>query len=198
MSATTNAIPLERKWHWPLQDLFGDLRVRNGIKVGIAGVLALLVTQVLRLPHDSWAILTVLVMTTSQYVGSMAIKAVMRVAGTIGGAILAVWLLGNYASTPAIFLPLLFLVMAISSYKFGQVGSRQVPYAYFLLGLTTLTVVTNGVTDPAQAWQIGLDRAEEILVGIMSSLLVTSVLWPRYAREEFAEAGRAALKTVNQ
>ena len=55
-----------------------------------------------------------------------------------------------------------------------------------------------GVTDPAQAWQIGLDRSEEILVGIMSSLLVTSVLWPRYAREEFLEAGSAALKTVNR
>jgi hypothetical protein len=67
-----------------------------------------------------------------------------------------------------------------------------------LLGLTTLTVATDGVTDPAQAWQIGLDRSEEILVGIMSSLLVTSVLWPRYAREEFLEAGRAALKTVSQ
>jgi Fusaric acid resistance protein family len=67
-----------------------------------------------------------------------------------------------------------------------------------LLGLTTLTVATDGVTDPAQAWQIGLDRSEEILVGIMSSLLVTSVLWPRYAREEFLEAGSAALKTVNR
>src|SRR4029077_6908111 len=32
----------------------------------------------------------------------------------------------------------------------------------------------------------------------MSSLLVMSILWPRYAREEFLEAGRAALKTVNQ
>jgi hypothetical protein len=30
----------------------------------------------------------------------------------------------------------------------------QDPYAYFLLGLTTLTVATDGVTDPAQAWQI--------------------------------------------
>ena len=196
MSAKTDAIPLERKWHWPLQDLFGDLRVRNGIKVGISGVVALLVTQVLRLPHDSWAILTVLVMTTSQYVGSMAIKAVMRVAGTIGGAILAVWLLGNYASTPAIFLPLLFLVMAISSYKFGQVGSRQVPYAYFLLGLTTLTVVTNGLPTPDQAWYIGLTRTEEILVGAMSALVVMTVLWPRYAREDFFKASRAALKTI--
>lgn len=196
MSAKTNAIPLERKWHWPLQDLFGDLRVRNGIKVGIAGVLALLVTQVLRLPHDSWAILTVLVMTTSQYVGSIAVKAVMRVAGTIGGAIVGVWLVGNYASTPAIFLPLLFLVMAISSYKFGQVGSRQVPYAYFLLGLTTLTVVTNGLPTPDQVWYIGLTRTEEILVGAMSALVVMTVLWPRYAREDFFKASRAALKSI--
>src|SRR6202022_4250003 len=39
---------------------------------------------------------------------------------------------------PAILLPVLFLVIALASYKFGQVGARQVPYAYFLLGLTTL------------------------------------------------------------
>jgi uncharacterized membrane protein YccC len=196
MSAKTDAIPLERKWHWPLQELFGDLRVRNGIKVGIAGLIALLVTQVLRLPHDSWAILTVLVMTTSQYVGSIAVKAVMRVVGTIAGAIVGVWLVGNYTSTPAIFLPLLFLVMAISSYKFGQVGARQVPYAYFLLGLTTLTVVTNGLPTPDQAWYIGLTRTEEILVGAFSALVVMTVLWPRYAREDFIKASRAALKTI--
>src|SRR6516225_9969138 len=156
MSTKTDAIPLERKWHWPLQDFFGDRRVRNGIKVGLAGLSALLVTQLLRLPHDSWAILTVVVMTTSQYVGSMALKAVMRITGTIAGAIIGVWLVGDYTSTPAIFLPLLFLVMAISSYKFGQVGARQVPYAYFLVGLTTLTVVTNGLPVPDQAWYIGL------------------------------------------
>src|SRR6202008_2357546 len=29
-------------------------------------------------------------------------------------------------------------------------------------------------------------------------LLVTTLLWPRYAREEFFEAGRTALKTVGQ
>ena len=56
-----------------------------------------------------------------------------------------------------------FLVIALASYQFGQVGARQVPYAYFLLGLTTLTIATDGVTAPAQAWQIGLDRSEEIL-----------------------------------
>jgi uncharacterized membrane protein YccC len=180
------------------QDLFGDLRVRHGIKMGLAGLLALFCTQLLRLPDDNWAVLTVVVLTSARFVGSIALKAIMRVIGTIAGALVGVWLVGDYTSTPAIFLPVLFLVMAFASYKYGQLGARQVPYAYYLLGFTALTIATDGVTDPAQAWQIGLDRTEEILVGIMSSLLVTTIIWPRYAREEFIEAGRAALKTVNQ
>jgi hypothetical protein len=32
-------------------------------------------------------------------------------------------------------------------------GPRQVPYAYFLLGLTTLVVATDGVTGPAHAYR---------------------------------------------
>src|SRR6266404_7630930 len=198
MVARTEAVPVVTKWHWMPQDPFGDLRIRYWIKLGLAGLLSLFCTQVLRLPHDNWAILTVLVLMSAQFVGSIAVKAIMRVIGTIAGALVGVWLVGDYTSTPAIFLPVLFLVMAFASYKYGQLGARQVPYAYYLLGFTALTIATDGVTDPAQAWQISLDRTEEILVGIMSSLLVMSIIWPRYAREEFIEAGRAALKTVNQ
>jgi uncharacterized membrane protein YccC len=84
--------------------------------------------------------------------------------------------------------------MAFAGYKFGQVGARQVPYAYFLLGLTVLTVAT----DPEQAWRSGLIRTEEIFVGIICSLFVSTLVWPRYAREEFFEAGRATLKTVSR
>jgi uncharacterized membrane protein YccC len=194
----SRAVSIALKWHWIRQDLFGDLRVRYGIKMGLAGLLALFCTQVLRLPHDNWAILTVVVLMSARFVGSITVKAIMRVIGTIAGALVGVWLVGDYTSTPAIFLPVLFLVIAFASYKSGQVGARQVPYAYYLLGFTTLTIATDGVTDPGQAWQIGLDRTEEILIGVMSSLLVTSILWPRYAREEFLEAGQAALKTVDQ
>jgi uncharacterized membrane protein YccC len=194
----SRAVSIARKWRWTRQDLFGDLRIRYGIKVGLAGLLALFCSQALRLPSDNWAMLTVIVLMNQQFMGAFAFKAIMRMTGTIAGALVGVWLVGDYASTPAIFLPIFFLVMAFAGYKFGQVGARQAPYAYFLLGLTTLTIASDGVTDPAQAWQIGLDRSEEILVGIICSLLITTVVWPRYAREEFLEAARDALKTVSQ
>jgi uncharacterized membrane protein YccC len=175
MVARAKAVPVVTKWHWTPQDPFGDLRVRYGIKMGLAGLLALFCTQVLRLPHDNWAILTVLVLMSAQFVGSITVKAIMRVIGTIAGAFVGIWLVGDYASTPAIFLPVLFLVIALAGYKFGQVGARQLPYAYYLFGLTTLTVATDGVTDPAQAWQIGLDRSEEILVGLNLLMVLAQI-----------------------
>jgi uncharacterized membrane protein YccC len=125
------------------QDLFGDLRVRYGIKMGLAGLLALFCAQVLRLPHDNWAIVTVVVLMSAQFVGSIAFKAMMRATGTIAGAVVGIWLVGDYTSTPAIFLPVFLLVLAITGCKYGQIEYGQVPYAYYLFGISTFTIVAN-------------------------------------------------------
>jgi uncharacterized membrane protein YccC len=198
MTTRAEAVPVSTQRRWPLQGTFPDLRVRYGLKLGLAGLLTLYVTQVLRLEHPSWAVLTVLVMMSAHFVGSITLKAILRVVGTIGGALVGIWLVGDYTSTPAIFLTVVFFVLAFSIYKFGQYPASQVPYAYFLVGLTVLSVATYGVADPADVWQTGLNRTLEILVGAICSLVVTTVLWPRYAREEFLEAGQAALKTASQ
>jgi hypothetical protein len=135
--------------------------VRNAVKLGLAGLIALFCAQMLRVPDDNWAILTVFVLMDAKYVGALAFKAIMRLTGTILGALIGICLASDYASTPAIFLSGFFIVMVFAGYKVGQVGLRQVPYAYYLLGLTTLTIVSSGVTDPALAWQTGLDRKED-------------------------------------
>jgi hypothetical protein len=59
MSAVaTHAVSFAWRWPWAGRPVFGDLRVRYGIKMGLAGVLALFFTQLLRLPNDNWATLT--------------------------------------------------------------------------------------------------------------------------------------------
>ena len=67
-----------------------------------------------------------------------------------------------------------------------------------MLGLTTLSVVTNGIATPDLAWQVGIDRTEEILLGSTVALLVSTVLWPRSAREEFVAVSRESLETIGQ
>jgi hypothetical protein len=46
---------------------------------------------------------------SAQFVGAVAFKALMRVTGTIAGALMGIWLVSDYTSTPLIFLPVLFL-----------------------------------------------------------------------------------------
>src|ERR1700757_4738595 len=115
----TAALTVVPKWHWPLQGALDDLRVRYGIKLGLAGLHALYCALLLRLEHPSWAVLTVLIMMGSHYVGSITVKAIMRVLGTISGALMGIWLVGDYVSTPAIFLPTFFIVVSFAGYKFG-------------------------------------------------------------------------------
>src|SRR6201987_1548703 len=186
-----------RKWQWQLQEVFGDLRVRSGIKFGLAALLALYIAEVLRLEHPNWSILTVLGMMSVPYVGSITILALIQFAGTIAGALIGIWLVGDYASTPAIFLTLFFFVLAFSAYKFGQAQASPVSLGYYLVGITTIAVTTYGLADPAQVWQTGISRVLEILDGAISSLLVTTLLWPRSGREEFEKAGRGALNTIS-
>jgi uncharacterized membrane protein YccC len=180
----------------PFPDIFSHLRVRYGIKLSLAALLSLYVALVLRLDHPNWAVLTTLVMMNSHYVGSTSLKAILRCVGTIGGAFLGVWLVGSYTSTPILFLPIIFIILGIAVYKFGQYPASQAPYAYYLVGLTTLSVATYGIQDPSDVWRTGLNRALEILDGSLSSLVVTSIIWPRYAREEFFELGSKALETT--
>src|SRR5271166_4663647 len=180
----------------PFPDIFSDLRVRYGIKLSLAALLSLYVALVLRLEHPNWAVLTALVMMNSHYVGSTSLKAILRCVGTIAGAFLGVWLVGSYTSRPVLFLLFIFIILGIAVYKFGQYPGSQVPYAYYLVGVTTLSVATYGIQDPSDVWRTGLNRALEILVGSLSSLVVTSIIWPRYAREEFFELGSKALETA--
>ena len=85
-----------------------DPRVRYGIKLSLASLLSLYVALVLRLEHPNWAVLTTLVMMNSHYIGSTALKAILRCVGTIGGALLGIWLVGTYASSPVVFLLLIY------------------------------------------------------------------------------------------
>jgi uncharacterized membrane protein YccC len=198
MIARAEANRVSARFEWPLEGLFRDLRVRYGIKMALAGMLALYCAEILRLEHPNWSVLTVIVMMNSQHVGAIGVKVILRVVGTIIGATLGVWLIGSYDTAPVIVLAGIFVVVGIASYKFGQYPASQSPYAYFLVGLTLLSVSTYGVPGPDQLWQTGLNRALENMVGAFTALIVTTVVWPRYAREEFFVAGQAALKTAGK
>jgi len=90
-----------------------------GIKLGLAGLLAVYISQLIRLEHANWALFTVLVLAPVQYVGALAQRSVARVVGTIAGGFVGVWLVGNYEQDRLFFLLFTFVYLAFCMYMYG-------------------------------------------------------------------------------
>jgi hypothetical protein len=65
--------------------VFADPKAVFGIKLGLAGILAVYISQLIRLDHANWALFTVLVLAPAQYVGAIAQRSIALVVGTIMG-----------------------------------------------------------------------------------------------------------------
>jgi len=171
------------------------MAVRHGIKYALAGLLAFFIAQVLRLETPSWSVTTVFVLMLAQYVGAVAEKSVLRLIGTVVGGILGYVLTASLQQEPILYLSLIGLVVGVCTIFYGQ---SRAPYAFLLCGLTTMIVASSGMADPDYSWSKALARTEEVVVGVIASLLVTAVLWPRYAREEFRTKVNAELGFLHQ
>lgn len=158
--------------------------MRLGIKVALSGVLALYVALWMRLDHPTWAIFTVLVVSLPQFVGAVAEKATLRVIGTTIGGLFGVYLIGNFVDSPAILFPVSFVWIAFCSAMFF---GGFYPYAFLLAALTFVVVFSDAMLEPNSAWQVSKARILEIIVGNIAVVIVSSILWPRYAVDEFLQ-----------
>ena len=182
-------------WRERVKAVTENLAVRHGIKFGLAGTLSVFVALLVRLPEPAWALITVFVVMLAQFVGADAEKSVMRVIGTIGGESSDICL--PLASNSSRFSTCCWWVLwSVSGPPCSATPSY--PYAFLLCALTTMVVASNGMNNPAFSWQPALWRIVEVCVGVIVAVLVSSLLWPRYARKEFMEKMQLALEELRK
>jgi uncharacterized membrane protein YccC len=179
----------------PVGGIFGDPAFRYGLKFGLAGILAVFISLWAHLNNPGWALFTVFVLMVAQYVGAIAEKSIFRLLGTVVGGVAGYLITGAFEQDPLIFLTLLALVVGTSTAMFGQ---SRYPYAFLLCGMTALVVAGNGMENPDNSWTFMLWRIEEIVVGIVVTMVVQSVIWPRYARIEFLAHLRASFGDLRE
>jgi uncharacterized membrane protein YccC len=175
--------------------VFADPKTLFGIKLGLAGLLSVYLSQLIRLGHANWALFTVLVLAPAQYVGAIAQRSVERVVGTIIGGFVGVWLVGNYQQDRLFFLLFTFAYLWLCMYMYG---GTFFPYAFFLCANTLITVNASGIFNPIDAWSVGISRTLEILTGVVSILVVSHLFWPRFARHEFLGLTKSALGNIRK
>lgn len=172
-----------------IRAVFSDPAFRYGLKFGLAGVLAVFIALLIRLQMPTWALFTVFVLMIAQYVGAIAEKSLFRIIGTVIGAVLGYVVTASFEQQPVIYLSIVGLVVAFCTAMFGQ---SRYPYAFLLCGMTMTVVASNGLGNPDFSWQYALWRIEEVTLGILVAIVVQSLVWPRFAREEFTKNTRLA------
>ena len=159
-----------------------DGSFRFSVKFGIAGMLAVFAALLNKSHEPTWALFTVFVLMVAQYIGAVEEKSILRIIGTVIGGLAGYLLTAAFEQDPLIFFSLLGLLVASTTAMFGQ---ARYPYAFLLCAMTAVVVCSNGIAEPENSWLFMIWRIQEVVIGILSVLLVQSLLWPRYAADEF-------------
>ena len=152
-----------------------------GLQMALAGMAAFFFAQVLRLQYPSWSVFTVIVLLLARYVGAVEEKAVLRLIGTVLGGVLAYLATAAWQQSPLLYLASTFLIVTVSIAFFGQ---SRAPYAFYLTGLTYIVVASNGMAHPDDSWAYALARVEEVLLGVVVSIVVQTTVFPNYANRD--------------
>ena len=164
--------------------------VAQGIQMAVSVVVALFFALVLRLDYPAWAVFTVLMLSMARFVGAVQEKAAFRLIGTIVGGVLGYLATSSLQQSPFLYLPLTFVVVAFSVAMFGQ---SRAPYAFFLVGMTYVVVASDSLNDPSTASRYALLRVEEVGLGVIVSMVVQVLVFPRFANDAFAGLIRSVL-----
>jgi uncharacterized membrane protein YccC len=133
------------------RESWNNVSILHCLKMGLSGLLALYLAELLQLQFPAWSLFPVIVLMMPRYVDSTALKSLMRMIGTFFGGALGVWLVSDYISSLILFLSVTSLVVAYSNYKLCQFGQSMSSYAYHLIGYTLMGIASYGISEPENA-----------------------------------------------
>ena len=114
---------------------------RAALRTAIAVLVAVLIAFKLHMTTPYWSGMTVVILS-NLYTGSIIDKAMMRIAGTIGGAWIGYYIAGYVANSFYLYLLVCFLLIAVAVYYYNV---SRYAYAYLLGGITALFMWLFGV-----------------------------------------------------
>jgi uncharacterized membrane protein YccC len=135
----------------------------------LAVVLTVVIGCAMHLQEVWWAAISAYVSTRPQSVA----RGMRRILGTVAGASLAIISIGWLAYDPVACCLALFAVTGLGIMGFNV--SRH-GYAWLFVGITFGMVLLTSLSDPQQAFSIGVGRIVEVAIGTSAALVVAAIL----------------------
>jgi uncharacterized membrane protein YccC len=152
------------------------LRLWSSTVTFIAAMTAMYISMRLALPRPWWVLMAVYV-TTQPLAGTMRPKMTYRLAGVLAGAAVAVLLVPHLVNSR----PLLTLALAAwvaACLYFANLERTPRAFGFMLAAYTAVIVGFPYLDQPGEIFQIGVDRALEMALGVACAIVAHTVLLP--------------------
>lgn len=153
---------------------------RAALRTAIAALAALLISFKFHLQTPYWSGMTVVVVA-NLYTGSVIDKAMMRIIGTVAGALLGLYLVGVVANSFFLYLVCCFLIISVCVYCYHY--SSNYGYAYLLAALCAFIVISQIALDPQNAFWVAIWRPVEIAIGVVVAAISTYAVFPNHLKD---------------
>lgn len=145
---------------------------RNSLRTGLGLAAAVATTHIFPVQHGFWVVLAALSVLRSSAL-TTGTKVMRAVLGTLIGFVIGALLIELLGVDPVVLWVVLPMAAFIAAYV-PEVGSFAAGQAAF----TMLVLIVFNLIHPT-GWQVGLVRIEDIVVGGVVGLMVSTLLWPR-------------------
>ena len=143
--------------------------------------------------HNSTWIMISALTVLQPTVGNAMLRGLLRIAGTVAGALTAILLFGLFAQSPPLMMAAFFVVQAIGAY--GNTGPRF-QYAWFVWAFTTAIVLGSAVVGEDAVETLAFERASMVVLGILLVLVADLLLWPSRAEPKLRASLAARARSL--
>jgi len=150
----------------------GGVRGTKAVGAALSVALAVFAALILHSDEPWWAAISAWMMSGVSLSGALP-RGVMRIAGSIAGAIIAIIVLGLFAYNPLPFCLCLFAIAWVGLFGFAK--SRH-GYAWLISAITGNLVMLIALDQPQTAFTIAVNRVADVTIGTAATLLVTYLL----------------------
>lgn len=175
------------RWSWP-SDAERD-RLVHALKTAIALVLAVGVCMRLELPQPRTAMLSAIILMGSQQSGMVIARGFYRFLGLFGGCVAGLVLVALFAQASTPFFVGLACWIGICVWGAAYYRNYQ-SYGFVLAGFSTAITAVPVWQSPYGIFDNVIYTLSEVSIGVVSSSLVSALIFPKGAIEALLLAGR--------
>ncbi len=169
-------------------------RSKEAIKTALAMTIAYGIALSMAWDRPYWAGLAVAVVSLSS-IGQSINKAAFRMFGTLVAMVVALTVIALFAQQRWAFILFLTAYAAFCTYMMS--GSKRA-YFWQVSCFVAIIICLDGGTDPVNAFDTAILRAEQTGLGILVYSLIAIFLWPSSSRELFNAAATDLACSQNQ